>query len=251
MGQVRLSGATVGQLNCRAQRRYVGTLSHVSALDGLVVRRSTTAQQVADGLSERITAGAFAPGDRLRESAIATELGVARNTVREAVRILQLSGLVRYEVNRGAVVISPTPQNVEALYTARERLESAAVSRTPSPGHLTAITDAFDALVQAAESHDARRIVDHDLAFHSAIVALLGSSRLDDFYAELTRELRFYLMVLSLEDREFDTPNVMLAEHEAILSAIRSGDPDRAVAEVRGHIETNAQRLKEILAERE
>jgi DNA-binding GntR family transcriptional regulator len=215
------------------------------------VRRTTTAQQVAGGLSERILAGAFAPGHRLRESAIAAELGVARNTIREAVRILELSGLVRYEVNRGAVVISPTPESVEALYTARERLETAAVARTPSPEQLAAITDAFDALVEAADSHDARRIVDRDLAFHSAIVALLASSRLDDFYAELTEELRFYLMVLLVEDREYETPEVIAAEHEAILSAIRSGDRDRAVAEVRAHIETNARRLKEILTERE
>jgi DNA-binding GntR family transcriptional regulator len=226
-------------------------LGRMAALDGLVVRRSTTAQQVADGLSERILAGAFPPGDRLRESAIAAELGVARNTIREAVRILELSGLVRYEVNRGAVVISPTPDNVEALYTARDRLETAAVSRTPSAEQLATITDAFDALAEAAESHDARRIADRDLAFHSAIVALLDSSRLDEFYAELTQELRFYLMVLSAEDREFENPGVVLAEHEAILSAIRSGDRDRAVAEVRAHIQTNAQRLKEILVERE
>jgi DNA-binding GntR family transcriptional regulator len=226
-------------------------LSRMSALDGLVVRRSTTAQQVADGLSERILAGAFAPGDRLRESAIAAELGVARNTIREAVRMLELNGLVRYEVNRGAVVISPTPERVEALYTARERLETAAVSRAPNPEQLAAISGAFDALAEAADSHDARQIVDHDLAFHSAIVALLDSSRLDEFYAELTQELRFYLMVLSVEDREFENPSVLVAEHRAILSSIRSGDRDRAVAEVRAHIETNAQRLKEILAARE
>ena len=223
----------------------------MSALEGMVLRRLTTAQQVADGLSERILAGAFGPGDRLRESAIATELGVARNTVREAVRILELSGLVRYEVNRGAVVICPTPENVEALYTARERLETAAVSRVPTRDQLTAISEAFDALVEAADSHDASRIVEQDLAFHSAIVALLDSSRLDEFYAELTQELRFYLMVLSVEDREFENPGMILAEHEAILSALRSGDPDRAVREVRAHIETNAQRLKQIIAERE
>jgi DNA-binding GntR family transcriptional regulator len=222
----------------------------MSALDGLVVRRSTTAQQVAEGLSERILAGAFAPGDRLRESAIAAELGVARNTIREAVRILELSGLVRYEVNRGAVVISPTQDSVEALYAARERLETAAVARTPRPDQLKAITAAFAALVEAANTHDARRIADRDLAFHAAIVALLDSSRLDEFYAELSQELRFYLMVLSVQDREFEHPGVVLAEHEAILSAIRAGDRDRAIAEVRAHIETNAQRLKEILAGR-
>src|ERR1044071_3579672 len=105
----------------------------MSALDGLEVRRTTTAQQLADGLSERIMAGAFGPGDRLRESAIAAELGVARNTIREAVRILELTGLVRYEVNRGAVVIAPTPEKIDALYAARERLETAAASRTPRP----------------------------------------------------------------------------------------------------------------------
>src|SRR3954454_16700008 len=156
----------------------------MSALDGIELRRSTTAQQVADALSERILAGAFAPGDRLRESAIATELGIAPNTVREAVRILQLGGLVRHEVNRGAVVISPTAENVDALYTARERLETAAVSRVPSSEQLTAIVEAFDALAQAADSRDARLIVDKDLALHSAIVRLLNSSRLEEFYAE-------------------------------------------------------------------
>jgi DNA-binding GntR family transcriptional regulator len=223
----------------------------MSALDGMVLRRSTTAQQLADGLSERILAGGFAAGDRLRESAIATELGVARNTVREAVRILELSGLVRYEVNRGAVVISPTPERVDALYTARERLETAAVSRLPTSEQLAAISEAFDALVQTADTQDARRIVEKDLAFHTAIVALLDSTRIDEFYAELTRELRFYLMVLSVEDREFESPDVLLAEHEAILAAIRSEDRARAVLEVGAHIETNAHRLKGILAGRD
>lgn len=222
----------------------------MSALDGFVVRRSTTAQQVADGLAERILAGVFEPGHRLRESAIAAELGVARNTIREAVRILELSGLVRYEVNRGAVVISPTPENVEALYAARDRLETAAVARPVGPQQLDVLSAAYDALADAADSHDAARIVEHDLAFHSAIVSLLSSSRLDAFYAELTQELRFYLMVLSVEDREFENPAVLLSEHEAILAAIRSGDRDRAVAEVQAHIETNAGRLKEILVRR-
>lgn len=176
---------------------------------------------------------------------------MARNTIREAVRILERSGLVRYEVNRGAVVISPTPANVDALYTARERLETAAASRVSSETQLTELEQAFEALAQVADSRDARLIVDKDLAFHGAIVALLNSSRLDEFYAELSRELRFYLMVLSVEEREYEKPEVILAEHEAILSAIRSRDPDRAVREVRAHIETYSQRIKDILAERE
>ena len=119
--------------------------------------RSTAAQQVAVGLASRIVAGAFAPGARLRESAIATELGVARNTVREAVRILELSGLVRHEVNRGAVVISPTPEKVEELYAARERLETAAVSRPAEAPELEALRKAYEDLVDAAASRDVLR----------------------------------------------------------------------------------------------
>lgn len=218
----------------------------MSALDGLEVRRTTTAQQLADGLSERIMAGAFGPGDRLRESAIAAELGVARNTIREAVRILELTGLVRYEVNRGAVVIAPTPENVEALYTARERLETAAAARAPRPEQLAAISEAFDDLVEAAKTRDMSRIVDRDLAFHQAIVKLLDSSRLDDFYAAMTKELRFYLTVLTKEQ----TPDEVVAEHEVILDAIRAGDRDRAVAEIRAHIDTSVEQLKQLLAAR-
>lgn len=224
------------------------TILHaMSALEGLVVRRSTAAQQLAAGLASRIVAGAFAPGDRLRESAIATELGVARNTVREAVRILEQSGLVQYQVNRGAVVISPTPEKVDALYTARELLETAAVSRPAGEPELAALRAAYDELVAAAATHDALRIVDLDLAFHSAIVAMLGSSRLDEFYAGLMVELRFYLTVLSLEDREFEHPDDILAEHRTILEAIESGDTATAVQHVRSHIETNARRVIEIL----
>ncbi|MGW6448953.1 GntR family transcriptional regulator [Lentzea sp. NPDC055074] len=214
----------------------------MSALDGLEVRRTTTAQQLADGLSERIMAGAFGPGDRLRESAIAAELGVARNTIREAVRILELTGLVRYEVNRGAVVIAPTPEKIEALYTARERLETAALARTPRPEQLEKITEAFDALVDAARN-DPREIVDRDLAFHQAIVALLDSTRLDEFFASLTKELRFYLTVLSKQE----TPDEVIAEHRAILDAVRLGDRDRAVAEIRAHVDVSVERLKAML----
>ncbi|GHH49640.1 GntR family transcriptional regulator [Lentzea cavernae] len=215
----------------------------MSALDGLEVRRTTTAQQLADGLSERIMAGAFGPGDRLRESAIAAELGVARNTIREAVRILELTGLVRYEVNRGAVVIAPTPEKIDALYTARERLETAAASRTPRPEQLEAITRAFDDLVDATKSGDVQDVVDRDLAFHQAIVAVLDSTRLDEFFASLTKELRFYLTVLSRQE----TPDEVVAQHRVIFDAIRLGDRERAVAELRAHVDVSVEQLKQLL----
>jgi DNA-binding GntR family transcriptional regulator len=219
----------------------------MAGIEGAVLHRTTTAQQLADLLSERILAGAFRPGDRLRESAIATELGVARNTVREAVRVLELGGLVRYEVNRGAVVISPTTESLDAVYTARERLETAAAARLATAEQIARLEAAYTNLAAATRTRDTRRVVEVDLAFHATIVSFLDSARLDLFYAELTRELRYYLMVLSVEDRELDKPRALLREHKAILDAIRTGPPEAAVAAVRGHIHDNAQRVTEIL----
>ena len=236
---------TVLLLGARGVARYHALMT---ALDGLVARRTTTAQQVADGLSERILACVFRPGERLRESAIATELGIARNTVREAVRLLEHGGLVRFEANRGAVIISPTPETVEELYTARKRLEMAAVAAPLTSRQLAATEEAYAGLDAATASHERADIVAADLAFHAAIVAALGSRRIDEFYAGLTRELRFYLMALSAYEREYENPDRVVGEHEPLMEALRAGDAERAQREVRHHIATNSMRVQRILA---
>ncbi|WP_306319612.1 MULTISPECIES: GntR family transcriptional regulator [unclassified Streptomyces] len=220
----------------------------MTALDGLVAQRTTTAQQIADGLSERILAGAFRPGERLRESAIAAELGIARNTVREAVRLLEHGGLIRFQANRGAVVISPTPRSVDELYTAREHLEAAALAAPLGASQLAAVEGAYEHLVAVTASLRRADIVAADLAFHGAIVAALGNARIDAFYAGLTRELRFYLMALSAHERENENPRKLLGEHEPLMAAIRAGDAERAQREARHHIASNCARVQEILA---
>ena len=70
-------------------------------LSGLSIRRVSTADQVASLMRQRILRGEFKPGTSLREVVIAAAIGVSRNTLREALRILVQEGLVRHSVHRG------------------------------------------------------------------------------------------------------------------------------------------------------
>jgi len=222
----------------------------VSILEGLVIRRTTAAQQIADALSDMIVRGELAPGAPLRESALATRLGVSRNTVREAVRILEQGGLVRIEVGRGAVARQLESDDVADLYGVREVLELTAL-REAGIGDLTGVHEALAGLGRAARGGSEHDAVEQDLAFHASIVALLGNRRLDRFFGDVCAELRFFLAVLSHVDEEVKHADELVEQHAAVVRALEDGNRRRAVSLLRDHIRSNARRVTAVLRSRE
>ena len=91
--------------------------------------RSSTAERVADIMRERITDGSLPPGSRLPEDAVGTALGVSRNTLREAFRLLVHERLAVAEFNRGVFVRRLTGEDIVDLYRVRRLVECAAVRR--------------------------------------------------------------------------------------------------------------------------
>src|SRR3954471_17674782 len=150
--------------------------------------RSSTAERVADIMRERITDGSLAPGTRLPEDAVGSALGVSRNTLREAFRLLAHERLVAVEFNRGAFVRRLTVDEVVDLYQARRLVECAAVRQAggATVERLAAVRDAVgDGEAAAAEG----RWVDvgsANVRFHQAVVALAGSARLDEFMRQVS-----------------------------------------------------------------
>lgn len=220
----------------------------MTPLDDLVIHRTTAAQQIADALSRTIVSGELPPGMPLRESAFASRLNVSRNTLREAVRILEQGGLVQIEVGRGAVVRRLEADDIADLYGVREVLELTAV-RESQNADLAGVREALEALSQALREGSQLATVERDLGFHASIVATLGSPRLDRFFADLCSELRFFLTVLSHVDHEVERPEDLLRQHAAILEAWESGDRRRAAALLRDHIKSNAKRIDSVLHE--
>ncbi|MBK0421896.1 GntR family transcriptional regulator [Leucobacter sp. CSA2] len=223
----------------------------MTELADISLHRVSTAEAVADALVGLIVSGTLRAGEPLRESSLATKLGISRNSLREAIRLLERSRLVKYEIHRGAIVSTPTLTDLEDLYRTRRQLELAGVLQEPSEEQLAAITAAFTELQNTATHQVAEPIVAADLALHQAIVDLLGSERLSSFYRQICKELVFYFTVLSYTDEEYIDPEIsIVSRHQGIYDAIISGDRELAHALLEQHIEENHARLREILTNR-
>ncbi|MGO1434510.1 MAG: GntR family transcriptional regulator [Canibacter sp.] len=220
----------------------------MSQIEPSVESRASTAESIADVLMQEIITGKLTAGQRLPETALAKRLGSSRNSVREAIRLLEQSRLVTYEMHRGSVVSKPNVADLDDLYRTRLHLETSALNDPPEDEPLEGLRESFERLVTAADTHDSKRIVEADLEFHQAIVDLLDSERISTFYSLLRKELVFYLTVLSHEDQEFLYPEGPIVEsHGSIYEAVASGNRNLAIGLITEHIEQNHCRLREIL----
>jgi DNA-binding GntR family transcriptional regulator len=216
-------------------------------LEDFSIAPSTTVDQIVQALSDAIVRGELAPGTRVRESALATQLKVSRNTVREAVLVLQQTGLVRHVVNRGAIVRPLDSDEVADLYRVREVLELAAVNSATRTTDLSGIKTALDELESAAVSGDVHRTVERDLNFHASLVTLLGSPRLDEYFITLRHELRYYLAAISHAHKETEAPRALVEQHAVVYRALKRGDHAKAHRLLHDHIQLNSRMVLELL----
>ncbi|MEV4062318.1 GntR family transcriptional regulator [Nonomuraea dietziae] len=154
--------------------------------------RSSTAERVADILRERIIEGLFVPGERLSEEAIGSALGVSRNTLREAFRLLGHERLLDHKLNRGVFVRVLSAADVADLYRMRRVLEGAAVRRCAeaSPEALQVIGETVEEAERSASDDRWQDVGTANSRFHQALVALNQSPRLDETMRQLLAELR-------------------------------------------------------------
>jgi DNA-binding GntR family transcriptional regulator len=191
----------------------------------------STAQRTADVLRERITQGALTPGTRLSEEALGEALGVSRNTLREAFRLLAHDRLVAHEPNRGVFVRRLEVANITDIYAVRATLESAGIraSATAPAGHLRAVAGAVTAGEAAGEAGDWAGVGTADLRFHQALGALSCSPRINTYLAGLLAEQRLAFVAMPSQ-RLFHEP--FLPRNRTIsdlLTAGRTADAEDAL----------------------
>ncbi len=187
-------------------------------------------------LEDLILRGEYAPGDRIKENALATRFGVSRAPVREACRLLQRSGLVDIVPNQGVFVRLLSLHETVNLFDIRGCLgrlageQAAASINRQQLDRLRALMAEMD---EASRDANAARYIDLNIAFHAQLYEAAGNTRLAALDEQMGKELRIYRRHGLAFGGGLAVSNV---EHRTILAAIERGDCATAGRELEKHI---------------
>lgn len=205
------------------------------------IGRSSTAGRVADVLRARVTEGLLAPGTRLSEEEIGEALGVSRNTLREAFRLLTHERLLEHVFNRGVFVRSLDRDDIRDLYRVRRFIECSAVryaagpASSPAPPEGTSrLRDAVTEGEAAAGRGDWAAVGTANMHFHQSLAALAESPRVDELMRHLLAELRLVFHVMA-DPRTFHEP--YLAGNREICELVEQGRHEAAEAVLSAYLD--------------
>ena len=188
-------------------------------------------------LRQAILRGELQPGERLMEIHLAQKLGVSRTPVREAIRKLELEGLVLMIPRKGAIVAEITVSDLEDVLEVRMALEELAVKhacRHVTREQLEEMRYLSDQFKKTLYGDDVGACAQADMKFHEAIYAATRNGRLVQILNNLREQMYRYRMEY-LKDRQ--SHNFLVHEHEEILAALEQRDEKKALEVTSRHIQ--------------
>ena len=209
-----------------------------------LLRTASLSSAAQQEIERMILDGEIGPGSKLTEAWLSERLGVSRGPIREAFRMLEESGLVRQEKNRGVFVRDiPLEEALEIydLRAAMDELVGRRLAETITPEQLKtarAIVERMDVAARAGDS-DAYHLLNLD--FHDALVGFTGNRKLAGVYRKLVKELALFRR-RNLRDEQLLPHSA--AEHRGILKAIASGDPEQAGRTMFDHVMESRERAR-------
>jgi len=196
----------------------------------------TASVAATEVIRQAIVDGRLEPGRRLKEEELARELGISRTPVREALLLLQAEGLVVSEPNRGAVVRSYQPEEIDDMYELRALLEGHAAHRAATRisvedvGRLHESNERF-ATLRAAD--DVRDLIAENLVFHGIILGAAGSERLS---ALVLKSIELPLVYKAYAWYAPEQKLISEHYHQQLAHALGARDADRAELIMKEHV---------------
>ena len=198
---------------------------------------------VFNTLRRAILTGELKPGERLMEIHLANRLGVSRTPIREAIRKLELEGLVIMIPRRGAEVAGITEKSLKDVLEVRRALDALSVELACdriTQEDTNRLLEACAVFERAVREGDASVIASADVALHDIIVEATGNKRLQQLVNNLSEQMYRFRFVYIREESRHDN---LIAEHREIYEAIVSRDKKRAAEAARLHIDNQERSI--------
>lgn len=202
---------------------------------------------VFNTLRQAILRGELKPGERLMEIQLANKLGVSRTPIREAIRKLELEGLVLMIPRKGAEVAEITEKSLKDVLEIRRALEELAVRlacEKITKEELKELKKAGDDFKKVLKSQDITEVAEADVRFHDVIYMATDNPKLIQLLNNF-REQMYRFRVEYLKKDEVRPQ--LLAEHDEIIKYITEGNKEEAARVVTRHIENQALTVQDVI----
>ena len=202
---------------------------------------------VFDTLRQAILTGQLQPGERLMEIHLADKLGVSRTPIREAIRKLELEGLVLMIPRKGAEVAQITEKNMQDVLEVRKALEELSVQlacERITPEQVEEMKMAAEDFRKVLKSGDVTKIAEADVKFHDIIFAATNNQRLITLLNNL-REQMYRFRVEYLKQKECYPQ--LLEEHDKLIALISGGEVEEACELMGCHIDNQASTVSDVI----
>lgn len=222
----------------------------MTALSKAKSNRPSLVDQAYGRIKKRILGNRYQPNLRVLEQDLASDLGMSRTPVREALIRLEQEGLVEVLPRRGMRVLPISPGDMREIYEVLTSLESAAAERLaerrPGEKEIAPLIEAVEQMDVALEERKLEAWADADERFHRGLLELAGNRRLTAMALTVfdqvhrARMVTLHMRPLPLRSNE---------DHRALVQAILKGDGESARRIHREHRKTAMNLLTEILAQ--
>jgi DNA-binding GntR family transcriptional regulator len=207
-------------------------------------------EQVADTIREAIVSGRFPGGMRLVERDLCERLGVSRSSIREALRQLEVEGLVTTPPNRGPIVTILDAATAQSIYEVRSALESLTARlfvRHATTAHMERLEKAVETLARAYESEGLTKTLPAKAEFYAAMLDGAGNPVIADLLRTLNSRIS------SLRATSLSSPNRLvqsIAEIRKMQKALGARDEEAAAQACADHVRNAAEAALATLAKK-
>ena len=206
---------------------------------------------VFNTLRQAILRGEFKPGERLMEIQLANKLGVSRTPIREAIRKLELEGLVIMIPRKGAEVAKMTEKDMEDVLQIRDALDELAASiacEQMTKEQLDTLTETMHEFEESTKSKDLKKIAAADVQFHDIIYQATGNPKLVNMLNNLREQMYRYRVEYLKDEKNFP---ILIREHSQIVEGLTAKDKTMLTAAMHKHVMNQATAVKEMIREQE